>query len=304
MGAMADGPRIMLSYRYMRMSMEGTRDGTTPIGNRDVVAEGGEYGYMVVPTRMPMDMHMAGLMLAPSDRVTLMVMGNWQTGSMDHLTRSGTDFTTRTSGFGDTKLAALIGLTDGPVKLHLNAGLSIPTGSLDEADATPTSAPSEVRLPYPMQIGSGTFDLEPGVTIHSEAEGGAWGLQTKATLRLGENDNEYKLGNRFLATGWLQHRLFDELSASVRVEAQKWGNVDGADPALAPAMIYTADPDLRAGTRVDVPLGLNWYFVDGPLRGHRLAVEVNLPVYQDLDGPQLETDWTLTVGWQKAFELF
>jgi len=300
----SSGTRVMLSYRYMRMNMAGTRDGTTSVADPDVVAEGGEYGYMVAPTRMPMDMHMAALMLAPSDRVTFMIMGNWRTSSMDHMTRSGSEFTTRASGLGDTKLVAVVGLSDTEVNVHLNAGISLPTGSIDEADVTPASAPGEARLPYPMQIGSGTIDLEPGVTVHSESDGSAWGLQTTATLRLGENDSDYTLGNRFVATGWFQFRLLDELSASVRVEAQKWGNVDGADPALNPGMIYTADPDLRAGTRIDVPLGFNWYFVDGPLHDHRLAVEVSLPVYQDLDGPQLERDWVLTVGWQKGFQLF
>ncbi len=294
----------MLSYRFMRMSMEGSRNGTTSLEDQEVVSAGGEFGYMVTPVRMPMDMHMVGLMFAPSDRVTLVAMGHYLSSSMDHLTRAGGSFATESGGIGDTKLNALVGLLDGAVKIHLDAGVSLPTGSIDERDVTPASMGNEVRLPYPMQVGSGTFDLESGVTLHDESDGGAWGLQARGTVRLGENDNEYTLGNRFLATGWLQYRLFDPLSASVRVEAQRWGNVEGADPALNPGMIYTADPNLRAGTRIDVPLGFNWYFVDGPLFDHRLAVEISLPVYQDLDGPQLETDWVLTVGWQKAFEAF
>ena len=31
------------------------------------------------------------------------------------------------------------------------------------------------------------------------------------------------------------------------------------------------------------------------------VVEIALPLYQSLDGPQLETDWIATVGWQKTF---
>jgi len=295
---------IMFSYRYMRMNMEGTRDGTDGVSDADVVSATGPYGYMVTPTSMPMDMHMVGFMVAPSDRVTLMVMGNYLSSSMDHLTRAGGEFTTESSGFGDTKLSALIGLKSNGVKVHLNAGVSLPTGSIDERDVTPASAPNEVRLPYPMQVGSGTFDIEPGITIYDVTEGGAWGVQARGVFRTGENDNDYTLGNRFLGTAWLQYRLFDRMSASVRVEAQRWGNVDGADPTLNPMMIYTADPNLRAGTRIDLPLGFNYYFMDGPLFDHRLAVEINLPIYQDLDGPQMETDWVLTLGWQKAFKVF
>ena len=39
----------------------------------------------------------------------------------------------------------------------------------------------------------------------------------------------------------------------------------------------------------------------GALRGHRLALGPGAPVHQDLDGPQLETDWMATLGWQLAF---
>ena len=31
-----------------------------------------------------------------------------------------------------------------------------------------------------------------------------------------------------------------------------------------------------------------------------LAVELGVPIHQDLYGIQLETDWTLTIGWQLA----
>jgi len=35
--------------------------------------------------------------------------------------------------------------------------------------------------------------------------------------------------------------------------------------------------------------------------GHRLAIEYALPLHRDLNGPQLETDSVVTIGWQKAF---
>ncbi len=50
------------------------------------------------------------------------------------------------------------------------------------------------------------------------------------------------------------------------------------------------------------PRGLNLYFPSGALKGHRLAAEWHIPVYQSLNGPQLETDRVLTVGWQKSFD--
>lgn len=67
-------------------------------------------------------------------------------------------------------------------------------------------------------------------------------------------------------------------------------------------MTPTVREALRGGTRLDVPLGLNIHFPGGALKGHRIAAEWHIPVYQNLNGPQLETDWLLTVGWQKSFE--
>ena len=39
----------------------------------------------------------------------------------------------------------------------------------------------------------------------------------------------------------------------------------------------------------------------GLVRGHRLALEADIPIYQDLNGPQMETDFTVTLGWQYAW---
>ncbi|MEO0650680.1 MAG: hypothetical protein AAFZ65_08380 [Planctomycetota bacterium] len=62
-------------------------------------------------------------------------------------------------------------------------------------------------------------------------------------------------------------------------------------------VIPTARPDLRGGQRLDYGLGVNTY-ID---RRWRIAAEVLWPVYQDLDGPQLETDLTVVAGFQVSF---
>ena len=75
-------------------------------------------------------------------------------------------------------------------------------------------------------------------------------------------------------------------------------------PTRRPSIIGWSPPffaDLRAGTHLDAGLGVNLYVPGGPLAGFRLAAEALLPVYQDLDGPQLETDVQLVVGAQYAF---
>ena len=76
-------------------------------------------------------------------------------------------------------------------------------------------------------------------------------------------------------------------------------NIHGSDPGLMPAMVPTADPNRRAGERLDLLFGVNVFATTGVLGGLRAAIEGGLPVYQSLDGPQLETDWMLsgTLEW-------
>ena len=80
-----------------------------------------------------------------------------------------------------------------------------------------------------------------------------------------------------------------------------WGNIDGADPELNPAVVPTADPNRRGGKRVDFVLGVNVYVPKGRFKGNRVAFEAGIPVYQSLDGPQLENDWRLTAVWNWTF---
>lgn len=295
---------VMVSYRYMLMPMEGSLVGTDEVADAEIVAPDG-FGFLVTPTEMPMQMHMLGAMLAPTDDLTLMVMVPYVTSEMDHLVRNGNTFTTESSGLGDVKLTALYTFARPErVRFHANLGVSLPTGSIDERDVTPASMGNEVRLPYPMQIGSGTVDLLPGVTYLGQADALSWGMQLAATVRLGENDNGYRFGNVYGGTVWGAYRLNGLFSASVRVEGKTWGDVDGADDALNPAMVPTAAPDLRGGTRFDAGVGVNFFVPSGTLHNLRVGVEALVPIYQDLDGPQLEVGTMLEVGVQYSFALF
>ncbi|MEL6905105.1 MAG: transporter, partial [Planctomycetota bacterium] len=284
----------MLSFRSMRMDMDGNRDGNSRVSSAEVVSPSG-FGFMVSPTEMTMDMHMLGGMYAVTDDLTLMLMVPWIDIEMDHVTRMGGRFTTESSGFGDVGVSALVRAFEAAdTSVHFNLGFTAPTGSIDEEDETPASAPAEVVLPYPMQLGSGTWDLRPGMTATHWFDDWSVGGQAIATLRLGRNSRDYSLGDRIDVTAWAAYRATERLSFSARLAFGRIGNVDGADDALNPAVVPTADPSLRAGSRLDALVGVNAALG----AGNRLAVEFGRPVLQDLDGPQLETDWLATVGWQ------
>ena len=150
-----------------------------------------------------------------------------------------------------------------------------------------------------MQLGSGTFDLTPSITYTMGHENWALGSQLNATLRLGRNSNDYSLGNAIALSGWGSYQLSDGISTSLRLNASQWGNIDGADNALNANLVPTSRTDLRGGKRVDALIGVDFSLPE--MQGHRLAVEGGAPIYENLDGPQLSTDWRLSAGWQLAF---
>jgi hypothetical protein len=290
----------MLSYRFMHMEMSGNRKGNDSLSAAEVLSD-----FVVTPLKMDMDMHMFGAMYAPSDELTFMLMLPYVELSMDHLTRMGGEFTTTSSGIGDIKVTALYKFfqRDGH-QFHLNFGLGLPSGNIDKHGDTPLG---NVVLPYPMQIGSGSCDLTSGLTYNGMRENWSWGGQVGGTFRLEKNDENYSLGDRFQSSIWVARRWNKNLSTSLRVKGQAWDNIDGADSRIGRfnpmgvPLVSTAQPELRGGSRIDILLGANFIFQEGVLKDHRLAIEAGLPVQQNLDGPQLETDWSITIGWQKVF---
>jgi hypothetical protein len=285
----------MLSYRYMFMDMEGNRNGTKELSAQDVFAE----GFIVAPIKMTMGMHMFGAMYAVSDSLTLMAMLPYLQLSMAHVTKMGKKFTSESEGIGDLRLTGLYVIHGWDrQRLHLNAGIGFPTGSIDRRGDTP-AGPNQ-KLPYPMQLGSGTFDLFPGITYLGQTDSWSWGGQIEGAFRLGRNRDEYSLGDRASATAWGARKWTDWLSTSLRLKTQAWGNIDGHDSELNPAMAPTADPRRRRGEQMDVLFGANLRGSGKYLKGHRVAMEIGTPFYQSLDGPQLETKWVLTVGWSYA----
>ncbi len=303
----------MLGYRYMPMQQEGLLDGSDGVSRKETyssVAEGG-YGYHNAPIDMDMAMHMFEVMYAPTDRVTLMAMFNYIDMDMTAELHSHGDhppirYDMESDGIGDTALSALVRLTPigSPHQIIANLGITLPTGSTTEDDDMPHGpggAPMEMRLEYPMQLGSGTFDLQPGLTYVGQADRWSWGGQGIATLRTGTNDEGYALGNRANLTGWMSYLWRQELSTSLRLAYVTWGNLDGDDDEIPPMMSPAANPRAQGGERLDIGIGANWYVPTGALRGHRLGLEFLVPVDQRLDGPQLETDWSAVLGWQYAF---
>lgn len=317
----------MFNYKFMRMSMDGLRDGTTDVPTSNVGNNRGlPYdNYMMIPTSMTMDMHMFMAMYGINNRLTVMGMVNYLKTEMEMLmdmspyTMMGMpkgvndkgaqpDEPMKTEGLGDTELRAIYKFSE---SFNGSLGLNLPTGDIDQDY---TTMGSTWRAPYDMQLGSGTFDLKPALTLSylSNDSMWNWGGQAMGIIRLGRNDNDYSLGDSLKLNVWLQ-RVLGPATAWTRVAYGYTDSIDGNDPEIqsslnlknnisnptgnymAPAM-PDADPNNYGGQRIDGFIGAS--FLLGPMS---LGIEGGVPLYQNLNGLQMKNDWYITAGLQAMF---
>lgn len=287
---------FMLSYSFMSMWMEDNLKSTDDISNEDIYQD-----FMVAPQKMHMHMHMhmLGLMYAPSNQVTLMVMGNYISNSMELKTRMGVNFITESNGLGDITVSSLIKIMNtNRQSLHGNFGISIPTGDIDQRDATPMM--NDAKLAYPMQLGSGTWDPNLGLTYLGQSDKFSWGAQSMYKFRLGENSENYTFGNRFDLVGWGAIKISDYFSLSTSLSYFDIQKIDGFDADLNPMIMPLFNTDNSGRSQLDVGIGTNLFVPKGSLKNLRIGAEIKIPAYQKVNGIQMKNTLMATFGVQNT----
>jgi hypothetical protein len=298
----------MVEYKYMNMYMEdnivGSREISDPAG--PVTVNGITTGGIAVPTQMTMEMHMVHLMYGLTDDITVYTMLNLPSITMDHNRGpanpglgAGPGFTTHNSGFGDTQFGALVRLFDDEDDdLILNLGSSVPTGDIFRTSSIPTAGlgPGYVALPYPMRLCSGTFNFRPGLTWKHYNRRTSHGLQFQSDLPLGRNYRGYSVSDVYRLNGWVSYLVNDNLALTTRIENLWKSNYDGNDPSTPNAAVHTNVESFRGGYWANLGLGAALL-----VKGQLVNVEFIPNLYQDVDGIQLETDWSFVVSWSTSF---
>lgn len=306
----------MVSYRASRMSMEGNRRGTSNISPEDIVStltnpNAPPANVRVVPTKMDMDMHMLGTMYGVTDNLTVMAMAMYMKNEMEHITFSGMmgtnelgRFKTKSSGWGDTHIGGIYRIYETPHSENtnhtINAGLSIslPTGSIKEEDnvLTPMNTRPRLRLPYAMQLGSGTWDAIPSVTYTGHNGNWSWGTQARATIRMeSENNQGYRLGNKAKLSLWGGYKVNESLSVTTHIDGEYSGKIKGEDTNIT-APVQTANPDNYGGKIIEAGAGFTYKPQIQAINGLEFSAQISTPVYQNLNGVQMDRDWTITSG--------
>jgi hypothetical protein len=313
---MVPAGHFMFAYTPMFMHMDDNYIGSSVISPNTIVSSvrlpqpmtmmGMTFNnYRIVPTSMDVQMHMFHAMYGVTDWLTLMVMATYEHKSMTMTTYKGVMGTTvlgqttnNSEGFGDTAVTSLWRLYEDPMNhVHLNLGLSLPSGSTTETMTmlSPMNKTMTMRASYGMQLGTGTVDLLPGITYKGHLNQWSWGAAYRGRLALDNNDEGYHYGYRHSLTGWGGYTWLPGLTTTARVAGSIEDRIHGSD-ALISGLMQGSNPLYYGGKRIDLFGGIELAGAPYGLGNTHLSVEGGGPVYQDLNGPQLGQAWQITAA--------
>ena len=310
--------RIKLSPTLMRM--DGMRGGTDSVNEKSLVSGGMNSEYMAAPSSMDMKMMNVTVGYSYSDDIFLgaMLMRRENKMRMEFnqpmKNMTGMEgYTMDSGGLGDIMLMGKYRLyTDDPAipksQVSLFMGLNLPTGSISEKNSNhPVVARKGELLPYSMQLGTGSFDPSIGLLYQGSLSPWWWGANGIYTARLHDNHRKWRYGDEFKVDLYGMHQFTYNFVAGLQLNAKYQGRIDGEmNQAVSgesgrktrwnPATAYMApawDPDNYGGKTVETTVELQWQ----PKPLHIIALAASTPLYQDLNGKQLDKDYSVMLTW-------
>lgn len=284
------------SYQYVYMNMPNSYKGSHKVSVDSVLNS-----YTMSPVNMDMQMHMVELMHNFADDVSVMIMLPYIEKNMKMrgvMMMNRIDSSVHSQGLGDIEVSGLLSLKDTiNLPTFLNLGISLPTGSINQKDNTPMG--ENQHLGYPMQLGSGSYAILPGLSYTDTLGKWSWDVNQISRIQLNDNSHDYRLGNSFETSAKVAYAWTPWFSNSINTKGSMWRDIKGADLRLNQMMSPENNPSLKAGERIDLFIGLTLLGQNKLTHGHRLSIEVGHPVFQRLDGPQLAAGLQGTVAWEK-----
>ncbi len=292
----------MFSYRGTVIGLQALQSGTDTLETADVLQD-----YMLAPKHMITSTQMFSAIYAPHDHITLMAIMNYHEHIMQmegsyqqqggHQKQPVGIYNIDSEGFGDIKFDTLLTLLK---KEHFtltgNIGISLPAGSIAK-----TGDDGEV-LPYPMQLGSGSYEARPSVTLFGTKADWSYGSQLLSSLPLHQNARKYRHGNTFTVTAWSTQRVNNWFQFGGRLLFSHKAAFSSSDPELNQNRSPIHQIDSQGNTQLDIAISTDFMIPTGvPFQQNRLAFEIQIPVYQNLKGIQLINRLQFTAGCQFVF---
>tara|TARA_A100001011_G_scaffold321544_1_gene342553 strand:+ start:1053 stop:2510 length:1458 start_codon:yes stop_codon:yes gene_type:complete len=279
--------KIMFGYKYGYMDMGCCKDSTSTVGQSFIKG----LGFTMAPTDMEMDMHMFSAMYAVNNKFTVMSMLPYVKKEMQMQKISGMNtgklHKTSSSGIGDLSIAGLYKYSG---KSTIKLSLSLPTADDDEKDLNMMGALK--TLPYPMQIGSGTYDVTLGYSYQNINQDWSYGAQLNFVKRFDYNSEDWKYGDRREASLWVAKPISNFFSFSLGLDAEHQDNVKGKS-SQRNNNTPTWNEYYHSHFRVSANIGLNFRL---PKSKSRIGLQCGKPIYEDVDGPQMSPDFKCNFG--------
>lgn len=290
---------VMYSFRGTVIGFQALQSDIDMLKTLDVQKD-----YGLVPEYMITSTQMHSAIYTPHDHITLMAIINYH----EHIMQMEGSYQQQrvyqnqpegiykldSEGFGDIKFDTLLKLLR---KEHFiitgNIGISLPTGSTVE------TGDDGQMLPYPMQLGSGSYEARPGVTLFGTREDWSYGGQLLSSLPLHQNAHKYRHGNTFTVTAWSTQRVNNWFQFGGRLLFSHKTAFSSSDPKLNQNRSSIYQIDSQGNTQLDIALSTDFIIPTGThFQQNRLAFEIQVPVYQNqnLTGIQLINRLQFTAG--------
>ena len=279
--------KIMFGYKFGAMEMKSLKNGTNSINHSSIQS----LGYSITPIKMSADMHMFSIAYAVNEKFSVMSMLPYIEKKMEMkmLTggMAGNIHSVNSRGIGDLSIAGLFRLSN---KSNFKIALSIPTAEYNEKDHNMSGALK--TLPYPLQLGSGTYDLTLGYSFQEIFDDWSYGIQLNALTRFDYNSEGWKYGDSREVSVWLAKPLSKSFSVSFGLDVEHQENIGGKS-ASRNNMIPTWGENNFSHLRVSSNIGINYKL---PKSKSRIGIQCGAPIYRDVNGPQMEPDFKCKLG--------
>ncbi|GLI93855.1 alpha-amylase [Methylocystis echinoides] len=255
----------------------------------------------LVPQNVALAVQQLGVAYGVTKDFALVVNAQMLERNLDMLTYRGLGRSTErlgmsytgTDGFGDLVAAGVYRIYQDEIhRFQLNLGMSFPSGSNEQTFTLlqPNGTYATNRAFYALQPGAGTYDLMPGAVYAGHLGQWSWGVSYRGRLPLGSNPEGYRWGDYHEANGWAGYTWIPGITTTLRIAGSTLGTIRGLDEEIrgrAPA----ANPSFYGGQRIELFGGAT---ISGKFVGYEnfsIAIEAGLPVYQNLNGPQIAKNW-------------
>jgi hypothetical protein len=297
--------KLVVSIIPQFANLSHTLKGTRRVSSEEVVATTPWFGHPTAKLRLvPQNVSVAAQTLALAYGITkdwsVVITGGLIERNLDMLTFRGAAGVTRlglsytgTAGLADFTASTIYRIYQDPIhRVQLNLGMSFPTGSTHNSFRLllPDGSYGTSRAFYALQPGVGTFDVQPGVVYAGHIDKWSWGLAYRGRFPLAANPEGYLWGDLHEFNGWAGYSWIKGLTTTFRVSASTQGQIRGLDPMIR-GKAQAANPEFYGGQRVELWGGAT---ISGAFIGQdalTIALEAGIPVYQNLNGPQLSKNW-------------